>query len=358
MMVRFHDLDALRAFAMLLGVVLHASLFLIPVDFWLVHEEWAYAVEPEKNPYFYLVLAIHGFRMPVFFMISGFFTAMLWQVRGLHSLAKHRLKRIGLPLLVGMFTIIPINAWLFTGSDFKLIYWPVAWLKNLGHLWFLWHLLLMGAGWIITVRMGLKFRHRLWWLLVGFAFVPQYFMQERTFGADTSVGLIPSLRIFGYNAVFFVFGVFFYQRKIAVRRWWAAALPPALMLVFPAGLGLRHVSERLWDSGGEWAWSASTALQVVYTWLMCFGMMGLFRWIASEERYWVRYLSDSSYWLYLWHLPLVLVGQLVMVNWPVSAHLKLVLILILTVSILLASYQLGVRYTLIGKILNGPRIRR
>ena len=31
-MTRFHELDALRAFAMLLGIVLHASIFLVTMD--------------------------------------------------------------------------------------------------------------------------------------------------------------------------------------------------------------------------------------------------------------------------------------------------------------------------------------
>ena len=56
------------------------------------------------------------------------------------------------------------------------------------------------------------------------------------------------------------------------------------------------------------------ALQVAYAWLMCFGMMGLFRWIAAKERFRVRYLSDVSYWLYLCHLPPVLVGQMLTVD--------------------------------------------
>ena len=69
-MTRFHELDALRAFAMLLGVVLHASLFLVTKDWPVVAKE----ISPEL-PYDDIVLAIHGFRMPVFFLMSGFFTA-------------------------------------------------------------------------------------------------------------------------------------------------------------------------------------------------------------------------------------------------------------------------------------------
>lgn len=66
---------------MLLGIVLHALLWFIPVA-WPIQEPWAYSRPVETNAYAYLLSAIHGFRMPVFFLIGGFFTAMLWQRRG------------------------------------------------------------------------------------------------------------------------------------------------------------------------------------------------------------------------------------------------------------------------------------
>ena len=93
---------------MLLGIVLHAALFLVLDVPWHVHEEKA----SWDLPYAAIVGAIHGFRMPVFFLISGFFTAMLWQHRGLRGLLKQRLLRVGLPLLTGCVTIIPLTVWL------------------------------------------------------------------------------------------------------------------------------------------------------------------------------------------------------------------------------------------------------
>jgi hypothetical protein len=45
--------------------------------------------------------------MPLFLMLSGFFTAMLWRKRGLGGLIKQRLKRIALPLFIGCLTIVP-----------------------------------------------------------------------------------------------------------------------------------------------------------------------------------------------------------------------------------------------------------
>ncbi|MCY4598814.1 MAG: hypothetical protein OXF27_02710 [Acidobacteria bacterium] len=48
-MTRFHDLDALRGFAMLLGILLHAGLFLVPLEERPVHEAWAWETPPETN---------------------------------------------------------------------------------------------------------------------------------------------------------------------------------------------------------------------------------------------------------------------------------------------------------------------
>lgn len=101
---RFHDLDALRAFAMLLGIVLHAcmSFVALPVNVSATRD-----IYQNSTWLPYLMDAIHGFRMPLFFLVSGLFTAMLWEKRGLKGLLKHRFWRIGIPLLLGCLTIVP-----------------------------------------------------------------------------------------------------------------------------------------------------------------------------------------------------------------------------------------------------------
>ena len=71
----------------------------------------------------------------------------------------------------------------------------------------------------------------------------------------------------------------------------------------------------------------------------------------------MRYASDSSYWLYLWHLPLVAACQILVSGWPINVHLKFFLILATAIAILLVVYQLAVRYTWVGAMLNGPRPR-
>lgn len=113
--VRRHDLDALRAAAMLLGLLLHSLMSFLPG----VAAVWPVQDAAASWPYGLILAAIHGWRMPLFFLISGFFTAMLWHKRGLSALLIHRARRILLPLIAGMCTIVPImglTLFLLTGS--------------------------------------------------------------------------------------------------------------------------------------------------------------------------------------------------------------------------------------------------
>ena len=89
---RWHDLDALRAFAMLLGIGLHAALSFYPTV-WPVQDITADA----DGLFDEFVLFVHGFRMPLFFLLSGFFAALLWKRRGLPALLGHRLRRVVCP---------------------------------------------------------------------------------------------------------------------------------------------------------------------------------------------------------------------------------------------------------------------
>ena len=96
---RYHDLDALRAVAMLLGILLHGAISFMREPFWPIQDSqslfWgmpegmqevgaSMGMELPKqfSPYkFFFMQLVHGFRMPLFFVASGFFAAMLWRQR-------------------------------------------------------------------------------------------------------------------------------------------------------------------------------------------------------------------------------------------------------------------------------------
>ncbi len=367
---RYYDLDALRSTTMFLGTVLHGGLFVLPemLPAWPIYDATA-----KGDPTYKLVIeTLHGFRMPVFFLLSGFFSALLWQRRSLRAMGMHRLTRVGIPLAVGCFTIIPLSIWLLAAAggyrepyDFPIWALPFIWFFGLAHLWFLWYLLLMAGALIIAVRLGLQFRDSaLWWLVIPISIAVSLLMVEPIYGADNPMGIIPNPVIIIYYTCFFLFGVFFYQRGFAVRRWWVVALLPAAA-AFYAGFHLLGQYLAAFEGATPNAYMfknpltlVSTLVESVGTWLMCFGLMGLFHWAASRESFTVRYISDASYWMYLMHLPLVIMAQYLVLYLPIHYHLKYVIVVAGVSAVLAVTYQYGVRYTFIGRALNGPRTRR
>ena len=55
--------------------------------------------------------------------------------------------------------------------------------------------------------------------------------------------------------------------------------------------------------------------------------------------------------------PLVIVGHILVVDLPIHYHTKFLLVLLGVILVVLVTYQLLVRYSFIGRILNGPRTR-
>ena len=112
---RFHGLDALRGFMMILGIVLHAALL------YLTSPPPAAPIPTDRNNAFVFDLVfdfIHDFRMPTFFVLAGFFTALLVQKRGVCGTLRNRASRIFLPLLAALVLILPPT--LILMSDFML----------------------------------------------------------------------------------------------------------------------------------------------------------------------------------------------------------------------------------------------
>lgn len=452
--IRWHDLDALRAIAMLLGIVLHAAVSFHTSMDWVVRDT------QHSEAFGLLTAAIHGFRMPVFFMMSGFFTAMLWRKRGLVSLIKQRYRRIFLPLLLSMVTILPMlilaaivastfaedTAFIVAASkndiatmemelesgeivdvknadDWTALHaaaeagntQAVLWLieheadvnvvDNVGrtplavaeenghtsvanilerngavlevdeggiftqlmemelfaHLWFLWHLWWLMIGFagiaLISEKFSLPRLPSSWVLsplkyvwLVPLTMVPLASMEFPSYGADTSTGLLPMPHVFAYYAIFFGFGALYFhyiQEAGEDTKHWALNLGLGIFIVYP--ISLYQIFE-IEDKS-----LFTLALGAVYPWLITFGLMGLFRKFFAHENKWMRYVSDASYWLYLAHLPLIILLQGVMQNWTAPALFKFTLIGVSITLVLLVMYEYLVRYRWLGRFLNGKR---
>lgn len=352
--MRYHYLDALRGFVITLIVVFHASLFLFPGEF-----ADKYPIQDARSsfdlPYDEIADLTAGMMVPVFFLLSGFFSALVWQSRGLKALIKQRLHRIALPLALSTITIIPLNVLTATNFDFQapLYFLPLVWLRGLQHLWFLWYLLWFVGAFALAVRLKATFEHRwAYWLLVPLTILAQFSMEDALFGADIRSTLIITPRLFLYYGCFFAFGAFMYVTKMEAQRRWSLAALVGLVVVFPVATLLADLAEPSLAIQ-----IVNAVLQATYTWLMCFGSMGLFRLIASQPRPSVRYLADASYWIYLTHMPMVFFAQHQLKDWPINVHVKFVAICLGVALITLLTYELFVRYTGIGAMLHGRRWR-
>jgi peptidoglycan/LPS O-acetylase OafA/YrhL len=93
-------------------------------------------------------------------------------------------------------------------------------------------------------------------------------------------------------------------------------------------------------------------------WLLFFGLTGLFLRHLDRPSGAIRYLVDSSYWIYIVHFPFMfwIPGVLSGLAW--SPWAKMAIVLSLTSLIGVVSYDLLVRSSAIGAALNGRRYQR
>jgi peptidoglycan/LPS O-acetylase OafA/YrhL len=146
---RLHALDAVRGFALLLGVAFHATLsFLpgIPPGIWSMVDNSPSPLLSDAG------FVAHIFRMSLFFFIAGFFARMLYHKLGKRGFWANRALRIGVPLVVGWVILWPIIMAIWSAGMNKFFGGHVPAMPPmptvpgafpLTHLWFLYQLLLL-----------------------------------------------------------------------------------------------------------------------------------------------------------------------------------------------------------------------
>jgi glucan biosynthesis protein C len=130
---RIYHLDALRCFCMLFGLALHGATI--------------------GNGWFFIAIknASDHFRMATFFLVSGFFSAMVLSRGPTRDFLRNRARLLLLPMLTGTLLLNPPTLWLirlfhlgdplasgYVNGSWRLPISPSDfWGLNLLHLWFL-----------------------------------------------------------------------------------------------------------------------------------------------------------------------------------------------------------------------------
>lgn len=374
---RLHSLDSLRAIMMLLGLVLHSA-----ITYGNINYGGAWGIKDPNTTHLsndIIVVFIHAFRMQTFFLVAGFFGALLFYERGTLKMIKNRTTRIVFPFLLFLFLLWPTiiftfgytqaifagskNAFPETLSSFSSL--EVLIPQMTFHLWFLYYLALITFA---SVGLALVFRKlpkvtsaiakTFNWtiqktvlrivLFAGISAMIYFFMG--THEVATSSSIIPDLNTFIYYFVFYIIGWVLFKSKHLLNTflkhdWLNVAIGILLFLVY------FFLNNSLTDE-------SKIILKSLFVWCLIFGITGLFIRYGSGHSAAMRYISDASYWVYLIHLSFTAFIPSLIVDWPIPSTLKFLLVLISTGVITFVSYHYLVRGTFIGTFLNGRKYNR
>lgn len=347
-MSRYDGLDRVRAGAMLLGVAYHAT----------------YAFMPEVGPWFpvqaketwsgFSVLAgvLHAVRMPVFFTLSGFFSALVLEKRRERFLLD-RANR----LLVPFFVALPISlvsdvlirrASKAQGTMHPALVGQDEWLFRPLHLWFLELLFLFClVAWLVE-------RTRLSFSIARLLRVPEVLLLGSLITAATVLHLgepqpafsfVPDVGSLLFFGPFFALGFLLFRSRestqVLQRRGWWMAVAALAVCLFIYSRALQ------WQPLGH-------AMASLAAWLMSLGVVGPALRPGTREP---GLLTQAAYWVYLVHHPLVQAGQVLVATWRWPAWSSYLVVVLSTLALGFVTFVLFVRGTFLGPWL-GVRSQR
>jgi glucan biosynthesis protein C len=409
---RFYSMDALRASALMMGIVFHAALSFTPYR--LEVTPWAVYDSSPSHLLGAVAYVSHMFRMEVFFLIAGFFAHMVYHRKGMKAFLAIRSRRILVPFVVSWLVLYPsfIYLWIWgamkSGSSERLLAAPAlaAWWRTieimsepreflydrgftLSHLWFLYYLFALYVIVILfrktflsmfgdadkmrrTIDSGLKTIVTSRWLLV-LAAIPitaAIYGMKDWYGVVTPerkpfpLPLVPMASSLAVYLIFFGAGWLLHRQADLLaqfsKHWKSNTFVGLVLGTFMSVFFMKYLHV---DSASMFRSSASFRFVYCYLYsvvmlLLVFGVMGFFvEYFKKPSRIW-RYLADSAYWLYLIHLPIMVWLQVAVYRWDVHWTLKFALINGIAFPIMLLSYHYLVRSTFIGLTLNGRKYPR
>lgn len=357
---------------MLLGIVLHAGITYASADyanFWPLKD-------PGNSIGFDLIVAIiHFFRMPVFFVVSGYFGALLFYKKGPQQMLKNRVRRILLPLIAGVLIVYPLAvfAFVFTKSAFSGVGSPltIAWHEmlagqflpfNVLHLWFLYFLIFFSfGGWLIasifnrntvftkTVNKVFAYILQRSWLrlicLTSLFFLCQFWIGEPYLTTNNKWSI--DIPIFATYFLFFETGWVIFKCNCIdkMKNYPVVQLVTATLLFFFFIL-------IPWPDSAGWLY-VRELLSALFGSMYIFGFIAFFMTYFNTYSRRQNYMMEASYWVYIIHLPIVAFMPGLLSGLALPVFFKFLISLSVTTVICFVSYHYCVRNTFIGIFLNG-----
>ena len=345
-LTRFGGLDVVRAAAMLLGIGYHASFAYVP-DI----GPWYLVQDVSTDPFFgTLGSVLHAGRMQTFFVLAGFFAHLVAGRGDLASFVKDRGRRLLVPLAIAAPLLVAFDrfaqSWAAQQGLVSAEYRGHCdgWARPL-YLWFLEYAFLLSlACWPLRRVMMPRVR----WpeaLLLGslVTYAARAWLGEPT----PAFSFVPQLASVACFGPFFALGWLLWPQRTNLRVfrrcWW----------LLPVGLALA-----LWVLSRPVQWQPTGyLLGSLSTWALVLGALSVAVRVEGAPSPLVRWLVESSYWVYLAHYPVVVAMQLLLARQPWPAWLKYSLVVVAATAVSVGSYALLVRRSFVGRWLT-PSLRQ
>ncbi|UCE91502.1 MAG: acyltransferase family protein [Methanobacteriota archaeon] len=361
----------------ILVVFIHASVTYGPLGSWF-YKDSANATETSDVILAIFGVFVQGFFMGMLFLLAGYFTPGSYQRKGLTRFMKDRAIRLGIPALIFMFFIAPPivyypneNYWHEQGAatfaEWLGDYLPDPSKWDTGPLWFTLALLAFTLVWVgfasLRSDRGLsgntKLRH--WHLFaVVFAMGLGSFVVRIWHPIGTDVWNM-QLCFFPQYITLFLLGTVAYSNNWLLgtskelSRLWNLMLVVLAVAVFPiltiAGGALEEeIGTDAYFGGLQWQSFAFAFWVESYCIAMIVSLLFLYRERLNYQGRILRYLSDNSFAVYVFHAPVMVGVGMVLHSVDLPVLLKF---------LVLASCSLPLVYLLAGFVFRKiPLLRR
>jgi glucan biosynthesis protein C len=351
---------------MLLGLVYHVTLI---YSFF----GWNVTDGSSWDGFGVLSYLLHSFRMPAFFIIAGYFSALSLERSGGRSFLRKRLLRVGVPMVASLLTI-NVVLWYIT-AGFRAGVWNALWSPQFAeawrsgsifaHLWFLQVLLVLNLLHLLARSLHMRLPRAAeklpaWVLgvMVPALVVGAYALFDKSSLPAWAVNpayCSPGMRTVAIFAPFFFLGIYLYRFP---RHACSRFSFPRLLALGALGILCAWLPGRV-PMSGYLGRILELYSESMLSWIAAKALLG---WAArswNKPSRLFHSLATASYTVYLLHVVVILAISSALLDVAWSAGVKFVVVLTGTAVLSFAAHYLAVqRSALLSFLLNGILPRR
>jgi glucans biosynthesis protein C len=348
---RRYDIDWLRVLAFYLLIFYHTGMLFVPWDFHIKNNltsEWFES----------WMVFLSQWRLPLLFLISGVGVSYALGKRNANQFIKERTKRLFIPLVFGMFVIVPPQIYVerisngvryadyfdFWKTVFNFVPYPMGGSLSWHHLWYVLYIFIFSLIMLplflylrgnksVRIREAiagfLKKKPNSIYLLLMVPIFIIYTSLARSF--PTTHALIGDWYFLSYTLVFFLFGYListidsFWETIVTKRKQsLIMALVPIIFLeLFVWGPTFEIMNE---DSEFFFYFYAILKSFLIAAWLLA--LLGYAKVYLNKPNRFIRYANESVYPLYILHqtVELIIACFIIKLDWGIIPKFLLVVV--------------------------------